>query len=64
MAACFGMDLRFGLHYRIDQVQLSLGNLDDLLNKTSANLVLELLNPVGISVSRNQEDGSLAPAVG
>lgn len=59
------MDLRFGLHHRIDQVQLSLGDLDDLLNKTSANLVLELLNPVEISVSRNQKDGnSLAPAVG
>lgn len=59
------MDLRFGLHHRIDQVQLSLGNLDDLLNKTSANLVLELLNPVGISVSRNQkDDNTIAPAVG
>lgn len=59
------MDLRFGLHHRIDQVQLSLGNLDDLLNKTSANLVLELLNPAKISVSRNPNDGnSLAPAVG
>lgn len=52
------MDLRFGLHHRIDQVQLSLSNLDDLLNETSANLVLELLNPVDISVSRNQEDGN------
>lgn len=39
-------DLRLALDDGVDQLQLSLSNLDDLLNETGSDLVLEFLNPV------------------
>lgn len=44
-------NLHLGLGHVIDQLQLTLGDLDDLLDQASANLVLELLNPAWQSVS-------------
>lgn len=46
------MNLRLRLHNRVNESKLSLCNLNDLFDQTSPNLVLELLDPVGTSISK------------
>lgn len=38
-------DLRLALLHGVDELELALGNLDDLFDETSANLLLQLVNP-------------------
>jgi len=42
------VDLRLGLHHGIHELELSLGNLDDLLDEARANLVFEFGNSVNL----------------
>ena len=37
--------LHFALLHRVNQLQLALGDLDDLLNETGANLLLNVVDP-------------------
>lgn len=39
-------NLHLGSLHRLDQVQLALGNLDDLFDQARANLLLQLVDPV------------------
>lgn len=51
LAPQYNVNLRLGLHHRVDELELSLSDLDDLLDETSPNLVLDLLNPVTYDIS-------------
>lgn len=42
--------LRLGLHHCVHQLQLSLCDLDDLLDESGPDLVLKLLDPVELSI--------------
>ena len=57
-----GGNLHLGLGHVVDQLQLALGDLDDLLDQASANLVLEILDPAWQSVSTQLYLNRIPPA--
>lgn len=53
--SCISKDenLHFSLCHGTDQLQLSLSNLNDLLNQSSTNLILNITNPTNMSIQSN-----------